>query len=118
EQLQQKLEAVLNIDEAIVSVEKKIKEQAQQLDTIANELSGKRNQIKSSSEASVNALLSQVGMPNGRIKVSISDTALNQHGKNAIEFLFDANRAGKSNPMEPLRKIASGGELSRLMLCI
>ena len=40
---------------------------------------------------------------------------LNQYGKNTIEFLFDAN---KSNRFEPLYKVASGGELSRLMLCI
>jgi len=54
-------------------------------------------------------------MPNARIKVAISDVQLNQFGKNTIEFLFDAN---KSNRFEPLRKVASGGELSRLMLCI
>jgi DNA repair protein RecN (Recombination protein N) len=40
---------------------------------------------------------------------------LNEFGKDNIEFLFDAN---KSNRFEPLRKVASGGELSRLMLCI
>ena len=40
---------------------------------------------------------------------------MNSTGGDAIEFLFDAN---KSNRFEPLRKVASGGELSRLMLCI
>ena len=54
-------------------------------------------------------------MPNAKIKVALADTALNQYGKNTNEFLFDAN---KSNRFEALRKIASGGELSRLMLCI
>jgi DNA repair protein RecN (Recombination protein N) len=41
--------------------------------------------------------------------------ALNAYGVEQIEFLFDANR---SNRFEPIRKVASGGELSRLMLCI
>jgi DNA repair protein RecN (Recombination protein N) len=54
-------------------------------------------------------------MPNARLKVQIKDTALNFYGKNDIELLFDAN---KSNRFEPIRKVASGGELSRLMLCI
>ena len=43
------------------------------------------------------------------------DTALNDQGIDNIEFLFDAN---KSDRFEPLKKVASGGELSRLMLCI
>ena len=54
-------------------------------------------------------------MPNARLKVDIKETALNQFGANEIAFLFDAN---KSNRFEPIRKVASGGELSRLMLCI
>jgi DNA repair protein RecN (Recombination protein N) len=40
---------------------------------------------------------------------------LNDKGKNKVEFLFDANRSGQ---FQPVRKVASGGELSRLMLCI
>jgi len=115
QQLNQKLEDVLNIDEAITSTEKKYREQKQQLETIAEDLSARRNKIVSSFEKNVNALLSQVGMPNARLKVSITNTTLNSYGKNIIEFLFDANQSGR---LEPLRKIASGGELSRLMLCI
>ena len=113
--LQQKLDAVLNIDEAITSTQNKFNQQQKQLETIAEELSLKRKKIVSSFEKNVNTLLVQVGMPNAKIKVSITDVSLNQYGKNIIEFLFDAN---KSNRFEPLYKVASGGELSRLMLCI
>jgi len=63
----------------------------------------------------VNALLAQVGMPNAAIKVQLQKVALHINGADSIEFLFDAN---KSDRFEPLRKVASGGELSRLMLCI
>jgi len=45
----------------------------------------------------------------------MNDNELTQDGKDGIEFLFDAN---KSNRFERLIKVASGGELSRLMLCI
>ncbi len=114
-ELQKKLDAVLNIDEAIASGQKKFNEQKIQLETIADELSNKRKKIIASFEKNVNGLLIQVGMPNAKIKVAVTDVELNQFGKNTIEFLFDAN---KSNRFEPLYKVASGGELSRLMLCI
>src|SRR6185369_4031693 len=55
------------------------------------------------------------GMPNARLKIEVRETDLHEYGKDNIEFLFDAN---KSNRFEALRKVASGGELSRLMLCI
>ncbi len=67
-------------------------------------------------EEKVNKLLAQVGMPNAKIKIEIKDEVeLNGFGKNSIEFLFDANQ---SKQFLPVRKVASGGELSRLMLCI
>jgi len=54
-------------------------------------------------------------MPNAFIQTSVTETTLNNFGKDTIEFLFDANNSGR---FEPLSKVASGGELSRLMLCI
>ncbi len=114
-ELQQKLDAVLNIDEAIAKCEDTFNLQKQQLEKIADDLSVKRKKMVAPFEKNVNSLLTQVGMPNAIIKVNVTDVALNQLGKNNIEFLFDAN---KSNRFEPLRKVASGGELSRLMLCI
>lgn len=60
-------------------------------------------------------MLIQVGMPNAQIKVEIKPIAISQTGFDEINFLFDAN---KSNRFEPLHKVASGGELSRLMLSV
>lgn len=114
-ELQQKLDAVLNIDEAIGSTQNTYDQQLKRLGTLAETLSAKRKKVVDAFEKNVNNLLAQVGMPNAKIKVVINDAALHQFGKNAIEFLFDAN---KSNRFEALRKVASGGELSRLMLCI
>ncbi len=51
-------------------------------------------------------------MPNARLKVRYkSEAELNQFGIDTIEFLFDANKSGQ---FQPVRKVASGGELSRL----
>jgi DNA repair protein RecN (Recombination protein N) len=82
---------------------------------IAQQLSAKRKAEIGGLETKVNALLKKVGMPNARIRVLCNTTVLNERGMDSIEFLFDAN---KSDRFEPLKKVASGGELSRLMLCI
>lgn len=114
-ELQEKLQAVLNIDDAILQKEKETAQLLQQATKTAETLAGKRLQQVAPLEKNVNHLLHQVGMPNARLKVQIKDITLNLYGKNEIELLFDAN---KSNRFEPIRKVASGGELSRLMLCI
>jgi len=66
-------------------------------------------------ELQVNKMLIQVGMPNARLKVEMKNANLSTNGFDEIEFLFDANKSGQ---FQPLRKVASGGELSRLMLCV
>lgn len=114
-ELEQKLQAVLNIDDAIVTKEKEVIELFNEATKIATELSKARLAQTQPLEKKVNNLLTQVGMPNAKLKVQLTETALNAFGKDDIEFLFDAN---KSNRFEPVRKVASGGELSRLMLCI
>lgn len=113
--LEKKLQAVLQIDEALSIKEKEVASLLQSTESIANTLSKARHTIVSDVENKVNKLLFQVGMPNAKLKVVIQNVALNNFGKDAIEFLFDAN---KSERFEPIYKVASGGELSRLMLCI
>jgi DNA repair protein RecN (Recombination protein N) len=110
-----KLEAVLNIDEQITAREQEVKTLLAKCEETAGKLSTHRKKQIPPFEQKVNALLQQVGMPNARLKVQVQPASLNLFGADEIEFLFDAN---KSNRYEPLRKVASGGELSRLMLCI
>lgn len=114
-QLAQKLEAVLNIDDNITEKEKLVKELLQKATEAAKDISARRKKEIPGLEQKVNTLLHQVGMPNARLKAEVKPAPLNFFGSDAIEFLFDAN---KSNRFEPIRKVASGGELSRLMLCI
>lgn len=115
-QFEEKLQAVLNIDENIQLKEKEVLKVKQGLNQLADKISEARKKQIKSLEEKVNKLLAQVGMPNAKIKVEINDVSeLNAFGKNSIEFLFDANR---SKQFLPIRKVASGGELSRLMLCI
>ena len=124
-QLEEKLNAVLQIDDTIRQKEKEL----MQLHTRVSQLAGRmadnrRKQIKPF-EDKVNKLLLQVGMPTAKLKVDIKEAPLTFSGSDSIEFLFNANvpagaavKDGKTTPFQPVRKVASGGELSRLMLCI
>ncbi len=114
-QLGEKLQAVLNIDDAIAAAEKEYAQLLAKAEEQAAKISAARHAQVTPLEKQVNKMLVQVGMPNARLKVDVSKAPLSSTGFDAIEFLFDAN---KSNKFEPLRKVASGGELSRLMLCI
>ena len=113
--LEEKLQAVFNIDENIIAKEKQAHQLLEQATKQAELLSKNRKAQIKPFEEKVNKLLAQVGMPNARLKVQLVSSELNVYGMDAVEFLFDAN---KSNRFEPIRKVASGGELSRLMLCI
>jgi len=114
-ELAQKLESVLNIDETISLKELEVKALLQRAEETAKTITSRRVKEIPGLEQKVNALLQQVGMPNARLKVRVEPAPLNLYGQDEIQFLFDAN---KSNRFEPIRKVASGGELSRLMLCI
>jgi len=123
EDLEKKLQDSLQADESIAAKEKTVGRLLQESQKRAAALSKKRQAQAGPLEEQVNKLLKQVGMPNARLKVQVLPSPLNAsgiaelnaYGMDTIEFLFDAN---KSNRFEPIRKVASGGELSRLMLCI
>lgn len=113
--LSQKLLAVLNMDDNILAKQGEVDALLKRLQDLAKKISANRKQQLKPLQDKVNKLLHQVGMPNARLQVHLESGVLNAHGADSIDFLFDAN---KSNKFEPIRKVASGGELSRLMLCI
>jgi len=116
QQLEEKMQAVLNIDEAIQEKEKQCVQLMNDAAVLARKISAIRQKQTKPLEDKVNKLLAQVGMPNAKLKVDLKTAAeLNPFGSDTIEFLFDANKSGQ---FQPVRKVASGGELSRLMLCI
>jgi len=117
--IQNRLEESLHLhseaDGAITALKQKIEAMRESLEKEANDFFAARKKAIPLFEKEVSALLSRVGMPNARLQVSHQKTTLNQWGIDDLEFLFDANR---NNHFQPLLKVASGGELSRLMLCI
>jgi DNA repair protein RecN (Recombination protein N) len=82
---------------------------------LASVLHNKRKAQVPVLEGASNELLKRVGMPNASLKIDLKPIALSASGTDEVSFLFDANKSGH---YEPLHKVASGGELSRLMLVL
>jgi DNA repair protein RecN (Recombination protein N) len=115
-ELSEKLQQVLQADDDIAALEKQVAQHLSRLQQTGQQLSKRRQAVVKNFETEVLALLQQVGMPNARLKVQLSALATPApHGTDEVQMLFDAN---KSNRFEPIGKVASGGELSRLMLSI
>ena len=113
--LSERISKVMNLDEEIKMAEKEKTALGREADELAAKISkGRKDQVGSLLDMT-HQLLHRVGMPNARLKISLEPAALTVSGADAVEFLFDANKSGR---FEPLRKVASGGEFSRLLLCI
>src|SRR5215203_1032377 len=95
QQLNQKLQAVLNIDEAIANAEQLFAELIARLEAQASKISEARAKQVKPLEVQVNKMLIQVGMPNARLKVDIKKANFSANGFDEIEFLFDANRSNQ-----------------------
>lgn len=114
-QLEKDLTEVLNLNDLINELTTLVKKIEKEVIATAAQLTSKREKQITPLTNNVNKLLHQVGMPNAKIKVTIDEVPYHLFGKDKVDILFDANNTQK---FEPIKKVASGGELSRLMLCI
>ena len=119
EDLQQKVGAFANIDELIAKKEIEVKKCEKEVTKLADNLSDRRKKVKLSFEKSVTEIIRQLKMPHGVFEVEITefsgDSEFSEKGRDKICFLFSANKGVKP---EAMSRVASGGELSRLMLAI
>jgi DNA repair protein RecN (Recombination protein N) len=107
---------IVTSDERLTELENLLKKQSETLKTISGEISEKRQSVLPEIESRITLLLKQLGIPNAKFKIML--TQLNDFGTNGIDqadFLFSAN---KQIAPENLARIASGGELSRVMLSL
>jgi DNA repair protein RecN (Recombination protein N) len=103
-------------DDTIAELSIELASKQANLEQLALQLSKRRNACSKPFEEQVAALLAQVGMPHAQLKISIKAShELHATGKDDLQFLFAAN---KGSEFHDLGKVASGGELSRLMLCL
>jgi DNA repair protein RecN (Recombination protein N) len=121
-ELAKKMTDIVQIGDSILQKQRETELLLLQCEKIAKQVSTNRYNILPFFEEKVNTLLVKVGMPNARFKVALTNGGLTEHGTDAIEFLFNANlptgETVSNKRFEPLRKVASGGELSRIMLCV
>ncbi|CAM1339870.1 DNA repair protein RecN [Tenacibaculum aestuarii] len=116
ESLSKKVAQVEDAGGLIGKKEAEIKEVAKKLDEVANMITTSRNKVIPKLKKELEYLLSELGMPNARFAIELqpSEDYLS-NGKDNLEFLFSANKGGNFGE---LKKVASGGELSRIMLSI
>ena len=116
EVLSEKLAQKENAEEYIAIKTKEIQEIAEKLDAVAKNISDARIQTVPKLKKSLESLLSELGMGNARFSIQIRPSQQYfANGKDELELLFSANKGGNFGE---LKKVASGGELSRIMLSV
>lgn len=111
-----KLEKIDSFDDEIDALKKKIAAALELLKKSADKLSDSRKKISASIEHYLVEQLTKLGMPNIRFKVQINELSdFSEMGKDEVQFLFSAN---KNRDMQAVQLVASGGEISRLMLAV
>ncbi len=116
EEIESTVRSITTTDERLNEVESNLAETRVLLASQADELSEKRRQALPLIETRVTDLLRQLGMPNARFRIAMSKhDEFNASGSDSADFMFSANR--QTDP-EDIARIASGGELSRVMLSL
>ena len=102
--------------EEIVSTELKLQSLAKKMQEAADKISKKRKVAAPKLEKQITSGLKNLGMPNTQIQIAFTQREVfNASGLDDIQIVFSAN---KGFEMQPLEKVASGGERSRLMLVL
>ncbi|MGF7139154.1 DNA repair protein RecN [Roseimarinus sediminis] len=111
-----KIQAAASYDEALEKLEQQIKKQKELVTKAALGLHQSREKCLPELNQEISSYLHQLGMPNARFEVMLrSLSEFGPKGNNVVDFLFAANKGGQP---EEINKVASGGELSRVMLAI
>jgi DNA repair protein RecN (Recombination protein N) len=116
--LAEKVTNIGSLQDKIESIEKQLIVLNKELIASADVLSANRKKAIPKIETEINKMLVEVAMSAASIKIECLDLSIddfNSEGANQIKFLFSANKGGTH---KEISKVASGGELSRLMLCI
>lgn len=110
-----RIENIDSSDQKVETMEKEVATKSDKMLGLAKKLSDRRLSITQKLEKDLVERVAYLGMPNIRIKCEIAAEEPNIYGMDSLEFLFSAN---KNAPLQPVAGIASGGEISRLMLCL
>ena len=116
EELTLKVSNTENITEAISKKEGLISEIKDKLNLVAHKIHQKREKVVGPLTTKLEQILSELGMKNSRFNPILERiTTFNNYGASNFELQFSANKGGQFGT---LKKVASGGELSRIMLAV
>lgn len=115
-EFEKRLQEVNSLENKIVEYQKQLDAQAVELFALALKISGERKKIMIEFEKNIIDILTELGMPDARVKVDHNlSNDLTHDGLDKVRFLFSSN---KGVELDDISRIASGGELSRLMLSV
>lgn len=114
--LQQKVDLTENAEADLSNLQKEIKEKKDQLSAIAKNIHDKRAKAIPDFVKNVENIIADLGMPNARLKIDLNlQKDFFSNGQDELNWYLSANKGGDFND---IKKAASGGELSRIMLAI
>ena len=111
----EQLSAIEHSDEMVAEAEQRVAECEQEVAALAAKLHDARLMASPAFAKAVVEILHAVAMADADFKIDIKSCAPTSLGADSVDFLFSANAAVEARPIE---KIASGGELSRVMLAL
>jgi DNA repair protein RecN (Recombination protein N) len=116
EELKNLIKTIITSDERQEELELRLDKELNSLKVLADKISENRTKVIPDVELKISDLLRQLGMPNGKFRIEIGRAGdFNSAGIDKADFLFSAN---KQVSPENISKVASGGELSRVMLSL
>lgn len=114
--IQTRLKGALNSEDDILELKKQTAKAFDALKQSARDLSASRQKAAKTVEEQISGLLVPLGIPNVRFSIELTDSGnFERSGADCVCFMFSAN---KSQPMQELSAVASGGEIARVMLCL
>ena len=115
EKLSEELSKIEFSQDEVVAIEREIKDIKQELNELSSTISSARKELARVLSQAVTNELEKLELPKSRFSISVEDCNMNENGVDRVEFLISTN---VSEPLKPLSKTASGGEISRVMLAI
>lgn len=114
--LKQKLKSINNSDSEIKKIEKEIEQENKKYSELAKLISDKRKKASKEIETKVNKEFPELKMPGAKFNIAFTvKNEISPNGHDDVEFLIATN---PNQPLAALGKVASGGEISRVMLAL
>jgi DNA repair protein RecN (Recombination protein N) len=113
--LEDKVKTLENYDINIEKIQKEIDELLKEITKICEQISGNRKKVSMHISKKIVSELEDLNMKNSQFEISLEKTEITRTGFDKLEFMFSANKGEK---LYPIALVASGGEISRVMLAL